>query len=136
MSLNRNLFSCCLLDVPHFNNILDNKINIMPSVYIINKSGHDYSSARKYGKLVYLTEGLIVPDKITLHYRILAEKMRGAKPGDYILVTSIASINCIAGWIIGTLGFPLNLLIYNNKHRKYLEWKIFPELTFLKEEKV
>ena len=100
----------------------------MPTVFIINKSGHDYSSARKYGDLVYLTEGLIASYKSTLHYRQLADKMKDATPDDYILITSIASINCIAGWIIGTLGFPLNMLIYSSKDNRYVERKLFPKL--------
>lgn len=100
----------------------------MPKVFIINKSGHDFSSARKYGELIYLTEGLLASYKSTLHYRQLADKMKDAKPDDYILITSIASVNCIAGWIVGTLGFPLNMLIHSSKDNRYVERKLFPEL--------
>lgn len=106
----------------------------MSKVYIINNSGHDYSQAKKYGDLVFLTEGLIASQKTTLHYRILADKMKNAQPGDYILITSLASVNCIAGWIMGTLGYPLNLLIHDQKTGKYMERKLFPRLIKLKGE--
>ncbi|KKN73981.1 hypothetical protein LCGC14_0395470 [marine sediment metagenome] len=97
-------------------------------MFIINNSGHDYSQAKKFGDLVFLTTGLIASYKITLHYRILANKMKDAQPEDYILVTSLASLNCIAGWIMGTLGYPLNLLIHDSKTGKYVERKLFPQL--------
>lgn len=98
----------------------------MPKVFIINNSGHDYSDARRYGELIYLTKGIVAPFKTNLHYRELSEKMKHATPEDYILITSLASLNCIAGWIIGTLGFPLNMLIY--KENKYIVKKLYPTL--------
>ena len=99
----------------------------MPKVFIINDSGHDYSEAKKYGELVYLTKGKVASYATTQHYRNFSEKMKDAKPEDYILITSLASMNCIAGWIIGTLGFPLNLLIY--KDDRYVVRRILPRLV-------
>jgi len=52
--------------------------------------------------------------------------MKDATPDDYILVTSLASMNVIAGWIIGTLGFPLNLLLF--KEDTYVVRRIMPRL--------
>ncbi len=98
----------------------------MPKVYVINDSGHDYKEAEKYGTLVYLTRGKVASYATTQHYRTFAEKMRGATSNDYILVTSLASMNVIAGWIIGTLGFPLNLLLF--KDGQYVVRRLMPRL--------
>ena len=62
----------------------------------------------------------------TQHYRVFAEKMKEAGPEDYILVTSLGSMNCIAGWIVGTLGFPLNMLLF--KEGRYVVRRIMPRL--------
>ena len=102
-----------------------------PKVYIINDSGHDYIKAEKYGTLVYLTKGIVASYATTQHYRVFADKMKDATPEDYILVTSLASMNVIAGWIIGTLGFPLNLLLF--KDGDYVVRRIMPRLIERKE---
>jgi hypothetical protein len=99
----------------------------MPKVYIINDSGHDYSEAKQFGTLVFLTKGKVASYATTQHYRVFAEKMKDAGPNDFILVTSLASMNCIAGWIMGTLGFPLNLLLF--KDDKYVVRRIVPRLV-------
>ncbi len=103
-------------------------------VYIINDSGHDYKEAEKYGTLIYLTRGKVAPYAIIQNYRTFAEKMKDATPDDYILVTSLASMNAIAGWIMGTLGFPLNLLLF--KDSTYVVRRIMPRLITRKEEGV
>lgn len=98
----------------------------MPKVYVINDSGHDYAEAEKFGELVYLTEGKVASYATTQHYRVFVEKMKDATPNDYILVTSLASMNAIAGWIMGTLGFPLNLLLF--KDNTYVVRRLMPRL--------
>ena len=98
----------------------------MPKVYVINDSGHDYKEAERYGELIYLTRGKVASYATTQHYRTFAELMSDASPGDYILVTSLASMNLIAGWIIGTLGFPLNMLLF--KDNTYVVRRLMPRL--------
>ena len=98
----------------------------MSKVYVINDSGHDYKEAEKYGELIYLTKGIVASYATTQHYRTFAEKMKDATSDDYILVTSLASMNAIAGWIMGTLGFPLNLLLF--KDSTYVVRRIMPRL--------
>ena len=104
-------------------------------VYIINDSGHDYKEAEKYGELTYLTRGKVASYATNQHYRTFAEIMSDASPNDYILVTSLASMNLIAGWIIGILGFPLNMLLF--KDNTYVVRRLMPHLILptKKEEK-
>lgn len=104
----------------------------MNKVFIINNSGHDYSKAEKYGKLVYLTKGQVASYAANKSYREIADKMKDVTANDYILVTSLASLNCIAGWIIGYLRLPLNLLLY--KDGKYIVRKMLPTLIYENEE--
>lgn len=98
----------------------------MPKVFVINNSGHDYSKAKRFGELVFLTEGKVDGYAINKNYRELADKLKDVREGDYILVTSLASLNCITGWIIGQLNLPLNLLIF--KEDKYLKRKLTPSI--------
>lgn len=100
----------------------------MPKVYVINDSGHDYSKAKRFGELVFLTKGKVASYATTQHYRVFSEKMQEAKPDDFILVTSLASMNAIAGWIFGTLGFPLNLLLFKEDKGDYVVRRIIPRL--------
>jgi len=101
-------------------------------VYIINDSGHDYSDATKFGDLVFLSRGKVDSFAVNKNYRELADKMVGAKNGDYILVTSLASLNCIAGWIVGYLQLDLRLLLF--KDGEYLERTIKPSLINVEKE--
>lgn len=95
-------------------------------VFIINNSSHDFSKASKFGELIYLTEGKVDSYNTNKNYRDMFESLKQAREGDYILVTSLASLNIIAGWIMGSLGLNLNLLIF--KDGKYLERRmIFKE---------
>ena len=97
-------------------------------VFIINKSGHDYSAASKFGDIVYLTEGKLDSFETNQHYREVAPLLRDAGPDDYILITSLASLNCLVGWMIGSLGHPLNLLIF--KDGKYVVRRLVDTLLF------
>lgn len=94
-----------------------------PKIFVINKGGHDYSDAQRYGDLVYLTEGpLHNPFGVANFYRHVAGKMKDMSSDDYILITSLNSLCALAGWIVGRLGHPLNLLLF--KDGKYIPRRI------------
>lgn len=103
---------------------------VKPTVWVLNQSGHDYSEAEKYGTLRYLTKGKVDAYASNKYYRIYADALQAMKEGDYILLTGLASMNLILGWIIGFKGFSLNILLYKN--RKYIVRKLVP--TLLQEE--
>jgi hypothetical protein len=88
----------------------------MPKVYIINKGGHDFSAARAFGEIVYLSEGLFSPFSVDRMYREFAKHLKHSSPDDYILSTGLSIMNSIACAMFahkhdGTL----NLLLYRNK---------------------
>jgi len=90
-----------------------------PKVYVINKSGHDFNKAKAFGRLIFLTEGKVASLPVNKYYRIFAEKMKDITEHDYILITGFASLNLVAGWVVGSKQLPLRLLLY--KDGKYVE---------------
>lgn len=91
----------------------------MTTVYVVNKGGHDFSPASKYGRLVYLSEGLVSPFSVDKMYREFVEKFHDSGPDDFILMTGLSVMNSIA---CATFACKhdgrLNLLLYRNK--KYI----------------
>ena len=103
-----------------------------PKVYVINDSGHDYEGAREYGDLVILTKGRVAAYAANNHYRSFVSQMEDLQENDYVLVTSLASLNAIVGWIIGSRGLPLNLLLYRDG--KYIVRRLVDNLNEIGED--
>jgi hypothetical protein len=59
-----------------------------PKVYIVNKSAHDFSSAEKFGHLVFCTEGRMSRFGTNDMVRKFQDAMRNSNPDDYILLCS------------------------------------------------
>ena len=87
----------------------------MAKVFVINRSAKDFSKAEKYGELIFLTEGHRKVFNVANDYRELIEKLKDATPDDYILLTGLRSTNAVAAWILGRLGLPLRLLIFDRR---------------------
>jgi len=85
----------------------------MKTVWVVNKWGHDFSEANKYGKLVYLTKGSVDILKLTRVYRQIASKLKDSKPNDYILVSGLPVLGMIACSIFAYLHGRLNLIIFH-----------------------
>lgn len=95
----------------------------MPTVYIINQgAGHDYTPAKEFGTLEYLSEGLFRRTNTGKMHRAFVEKLKYSGPDDYILLTSLTVMCCIACGIFASMHNRLNLLIY--QEGKYVERKI------------
>jgi len=92
------------------------------TVYIVNRSAHDFSDAEKYGTIRYLTEGNIYPFNVAKMVRIVEEEFQNARPQDYILLTSLTVLCCITCSIFAKRFGRLNLLLF--KDGKYVERKI------------
>ena len=82
------------------------------NVYIVNKGGHDYTNAKKYGKLTYMSEGMIDRYATGVIYRLFAEKLKNFKEDDYLLLGGSTVMNSIACGIIGRKFGILHLLIF------------------------
>lgn len=91
-------------------------------VFILNKGGHDYSKAERFGQLVYCSEGLLAKYDIGKMLRVLEDAMKGSAASDYILLTSLSSLCSVACAIFALRHQCLNLLIF--KDGDYVERKI------------
>jgi len=88
-------------------------------VFIVNKGGHDFSSASSYGELVYLSEGSLNRYAVTNMYRQFAEILRHSTPDDYILLTGLTTMGVVACSIVSFMHGKLNLLLY--KQGRYVD---------------
>lgn len=84
----------------------------MPKVYVVNKGPHDYSPAREFGELVYLTQGTISKYDVGQMYRECAPILQRSTADDYILITSLTSLCVVACSIFAWRHGRLNLLLY------------------------
>ena len=91
----------------------------MANVYIVNKSSHDFSSAKEYGKLIFLSEGSMDRYGTNNMIREFSEKMQGSSPGDHIVICSLNVMSAIACAIFAHKHGTLNLLLY--KRGRYIE---------------
>lgn len=84
----------------------------MPNVYIVNKGSHDHRDAKRFGSLVYLSEGSINRYSTNSMYREFYPTLLKSGPEDYILPTGLTIMSAIACSIFAMLHSRLNLLIY------------------------
>jgi len=95
----------------------------MSKVFVINKGPHDYSPAEKYGELVYLTEGPV--DKFDLYEnkRRIQAILLFFNSDDYILLTGLASLHFITGFVLGCTGYErVKVLVYQDG--QYIEKEV------------
>lgn len=96
----------------------------MAKVYITNKGGHDYSAAEKFGELVFCTKGSLPRFNTAQMFRELSQAMKDSSPDDYILITSLASLNSVACALFAHKHGRLNLLLWQpdeGSKGKYVE---------------
>ena len=86
----------------------------MATVYIVNKSSHDFSPAKAYGDIVFLSEGPMNRYSTNNMHRIFSDKMKGCKAGDYIVPCSLNVMNSIACALFAFWHGKLNLLLFKN----------------------
>ena len=91
----------------------------MSKVYIVNKSSHDFSSAEKYGKLIYCTEGRMNRFATNDMVRKFSDAMRNSTKDDYVLLCALGVMNSLACAVFARKHGALNLLLY--KDGEYVE---------------
>ena len=94
----------------------------MPNVFIVSNSGHDFSDAKKYGNLMFLSEGAMDRYQVNNMLRQFKESMKISTPNDFILPCGLSVMNSIACATFVTLHGRLNLLLF--KKGKYVERNI------------
>lgn len=94
----------------------------MARVYIVNRGGHDYADAKRYGELHFLSEGQVSKYAVNKIYRMFAMQLRESCPEDWILITGLTVMSCIACSCFATLHGKLNLLLYQSG--KYVDRRL------------
>ena len=94
-------------------------------VYVINRSGHDFSDAERFGELIYLSEGTFDPWSVNSMYRQFSEAMKDSKSSDYILPTGLSIMIGVAFAVFSSKHNKLNLLLFKNN--RYIDRKIILE---------
>ena len=93
----------------------------MPKVYIVNKSSHDFSSAEKFGKLIFMSEGRMNRYATNDMTRKFSDAMRNSEKEDFILPCSLNTASIMASVIFAQKHGRLNLLLYKPSTGEYIE---------------
>ncbi len=88
-------------------------------VYIPNKSSHDFSDAKRFGELVYITEGFVDRFNTNYMYRAFMQAFEESNAEDYILVSSMNILNCIGTACFARKHGRVNLLLF--RRGEYVE---------------
>lgn len=91
----------------------------MSKVYITNSAGHDFTNAKQFGELVWVTKGFVSFHSLDRLKHILSEKLAETKPEDYLLLSGTQVICVVASVIWYEKHKCINLLVHDKKHYGY-----------------
>lgn len=94
----------------------------MNKVYVVNRSAHDFSAAKEFGEVVFLSEGPMNRYSVNNMHRLFTSVMKDSEEGDYIVPCSLNVMNSLACALFAVKHGRLNLLLF--KEGKYLERNI------------
>jgi len=92
------------------------------TVFIVNKSAHNFSKAEDYGELRFITEGKLNRYSTNDMHRQASEALKESKPEDYIVPCSLNVLNSIVCATFAVMHGKLNLLLFRGGY--YLERNI------------
>lgn len=83
-------------------------------VYILGDGGHDYSDAERFGE----TKIIDIPPSIKWDpakvFDLLKEELHAATPDDYLVISHLTSVCCLATAIMIEWYGKVNFLIFHN----------------------
>ncbi|GAF83863.1 unnamed protein product, partial [marine sediment metagenome] len=94
------------------------------------QSGHDYEPAMEFGELIYLSEGYWSRYDVNKMYREFTYRLEGSQRDDFILLTGLPVMQCLAVSIFAMKHGRINILQFRQKDKRkfYLEHNIvFPK---------
>lgn len=89
-------------------------------VYVVNRGGHDYSDAERFGELVFLSEGTMHRHAIGTMYREFSQILDNSSPDDYILASGLTQMTAVATAIFAYKHGRVNFLLYD-KNGTYVD---------------
>ena len=87
----------------------------MSKVYVVNQGYHDFSEAEKHGRLIFMTEGYQPKFSVATALRRFQFCMQDSKEEDWILLTGLSVLNCLACSVFALKHNRLNLLLFDGK---------------------
>lgn len=91
-----------------------------------NLSHHDFTPARRFGELVFLTEGWVSPQAVNTIFRQCYDKMKDVSEADFLMMSSLPVINAAAASIMAMhCKGKLNFLVFD--HGNYVPVRISVE---------
>lgn len=99
----------------------------MTTVYVVNQSCHNFSQAKKFGKIIFMTKGSIDRFNLTKMHRTFHSFLENSKEGDYIVLSGLTNMSTIACSIFTNKHRRLNLLVWDSKNKRYFSESLFFE---------
>lgn len=85
-----------------------------PLVFVLNRGGHDYSPAERFGTITYVTEGIQSKYSTGIMFREIEAALSRSSPADYIVLSGLTTMCSIACAMFAYRHGILNLLIYRD----------------------
>lgn len=112
--------SYTLEDVEAGKKVLSEKLK--PTVYATSKGSHDYTSAKFFGDLVFMTDEKLDKFNTSHMTRCLKPFVNQSHPEDYLLLSGLPTLNAVATAMFVAKHGRLNLLLFDNG--RYVERRI------------
>lgn len=91
----------------------------MKTVFIPNYKNYDVSDAEHFGKLVFVTEGIVDISNLTNLASAIVSKLKQAKEDDYLVIIGAPIVNAICfTYLMGLFG-RVNMLLFDARTRRY-----------------
>ena len=92
----------------------------MAKVYIVNNTNHDYSKAKRYGKLVDVTKGRVPIFKTSTVRAMLEEGLVDFAEDDYLLLAGPAILCVLASTVLFSKFETVKFLVFDAKQQDYV----------------
>lgn len=95
-----------------------------PTVYIANRSGHNYSGAERFGQLVAVTQhrvNVFATDRLRTD---ITHALRDAKPEDLLLLGGSPLVNVLCAFILLQRHGLLNIIYWDGLKQDYIRRKL------------
>lgn len=86
----------------------------MPKVFIVNNSTHDFEAAKKFGDIIFLSEGPMNRYATNNMFRQFDTMLKDSSPEDLIVPCALNIMNTIACVLFAVKHKRLNLLLFKN----------------------
>lgn len=90
-------------------------LEVKNKVFVTNYADHDYSSAEKYGELVFITKGYVSFKSLDRLRLIVYETIKESNENDWLLISGHGVVSLICGIVWFAKHKKCKLLIWDTK---------------------